>query len=136
MVKESGAVAPICPLNPKSAAVRLAMELFTNYCWFSIKIASATNMKFLAFYCQIKLNVPIALDRFNPPFTRPSPVIFPPAFVILAVSPSSSGLWSTDISTAFLPLHSTHLESPTFATTNWSPRFKATIAVEPLSLPT
>ena len=85
-----GAVAPHLP--PKYAAVRLVMELFTNYYQLSIKIGSATNMKFLAFHCQINLNIPMALDRFNPPFTRPSPVIFPPAFVILAVSPSSSGL--------------------------------------------
>ena len=75
---------------------------------------------------------PKARDRFNPPFTRPSAknnysfyffaiwkchehVRYPPAFLILVSSMSSSGLWSKDSATAFPALERTPRLSPMFA---------------------
>ena len=81
----------------------------------------------------VKALLPIALERLSPPFTLPSGVTLPPAFLILFSSTwehrnwkvwplktqvgykkksntSSSGLWSNDISTATPFLHTTHLE--------------------------
>lgn len=99
---------------------------------------------------------PSALDKFKPPFTLPSKVTLPPAFSILALSAGSSGLWSSDISTAFpfrLTIHlckiriffkclskksllyEVYLESPALATNKLFPLRTATTAVHPESLP-
>lgn len=79
--------------------------------------------------------LPRALERLSPPLTRPSTVTFPPAATILSRSGASSGLWSTDKSTALPFRHSTHLESPTLATMICLPRIKDKMAVQPLSCP-
>ena len=56
-------------------------------------------------------DLPMALLRLRPPLTRPSAVTLPPAFLILFISMSSSGLWSADISTAVPSLQTTHLQT-------------------------
>ena len=82
-----------------------------------------------------RLILPMALERLRPPLTLPSGVTFPPAFSILVISISSSGLWSIERSTAIPAFDKTHRESPALATMMRLPCINATTAVHPLSLP-
>ena len=73
---------------------------------------------------------PIALDKFKPPFTRPSDTVLP-AFVILSSSIGSKGLWSR-LNSYERPLtHATALLSPALAQYMVSGVIRTTLAVQP-----
>ena len=107
-------------------------QTFKNFTWSTLEYLNSYNTILL----KPKNILPIALDKFKPPFMRPSPVILPPALSIRVFSGSSSGLWSTDISIGNPFRHKTQRESPAFATYNLFLYMRATIAVVPLSFPT
>lgn len=91
--------------------------------------ADAYNKRFMFHH------IPMARERFRPPFTRPSAVTFPPAFSMRVRSRSSSGLWSNERSTALPFRQRTQRESPALATTRWFLHKRTTHAVQPLSEP-
>mmetsp|Transcript_22296 Transcript_22296/g.46806 ORF Transcript_22296/g.46806 Transcript_22296/m.46806 type:complete len:297 (-) Transcript_22296:15-905(-) len=74
---------------------------------------------------------PIALETASCPFKKPSPSMKPPASCILSHSLKSVGFWSCDRPTACPRRLSTARESPTFATTIFSPRTSIASAVVP-----
>lgn len=127
-------------------------NLFRNHFYFKMKILfhttylttnTFTELTLLriccTFYCKIKLLflmvIPIALDIFRPPLTRPSSVTLPPAASIRVFSIKSSGLWSAERSIALPPRHRTQRESPALATNICLSFIRATTAVVPLSDP-
>lgn len=79
-------------------AASLSQIIINTYFWSSAGLKC--NRVGIRGSSKSQLIIPIALERFSPPLTRPSMVTFPPAFLIRASSTSSSGLWSYDISTA------------------------------------
>lgn len=103
------------PIRASNKAFCTSIPSLNALCFLKNRITRQTRRKFprmLTFFHAI----PNALDRLSPPLTLPSQVTFPPALWILLSSCSSSGLWSTDISSAIPLRHNTHRESPTFAT--------------------
>mmetsp|Transcript_97823 Transcript_97823/g.237913 ORF Transcript_97823/g.237913 Transcript_97823/m.237913 type:complete len:264 (-) Transcript_97823:300-1091(-) len=84
---------------------------------------------------------PMARERLRSPFTRYTTRVprrwlstQPPAPKIRASSAGCSGLWSSDMSIALPPRHSTARQSPTLATKIFSRQTQETHAVQPMSL--
>mmetsp|Transcript_1081 Transcript_1081/g.4830 ORF Transcript_1081/g.4830 Transcript_1081/m.4830 type:complete len:240 (+) Transcript_1081:437-1156(+) len=84
----------------------------------------------LRFFDCLYSRSPMARESAKEPLTRPS-CTNPPAFMILARSSSSIGLWSRESATAVPRRHRTARESPAFATIKSSPRTTATTQVDP-----